>query len=144
MAGFVTIICFASAVVGAETTTTGATPQTVADATRPVFHFRPPAQWMNDVCGAFFHKGWHHIFFQFNPKADTWDKGIGWGHARSRDLVHWECLPPALLPDKENGSVLDASGSAAFDDNGQPMLFFAKTPRKVRASSGRHCRKMMS
>lgn len=29
-----------------------------------------------------------------------------------------------------NGSVLDASGSAAFDDNGQPMLFFAKTPKK--------------
>ncbi len=94
------------------------------------FHFRPQSQWMNDVCGAFFYQGWHHVFFQFNPKADTWGQGIGWGHTRSRDLVHWELLPPALLPDKENGSVLDASGSAAFDDKGRPVLFFAKTPAK--------------
>jgi sucrose-6-phosphate hydrolase SacC (GH32 family) len=28
--------------------------KTADDRTRPVFHFRPPAQWMNDVCGAFF------------------------------------------------------------------------------------------
>jgi beta-fructofuranosidase len=98
------------------------------DASRPVFHFRPSSQWMNDVCGAFFFKGWHHVFFQFNPKADTWGKGIGWGHARSRDFVHWELLPPALLPNQENGSVLDASGSAALDDHGRPVLFFGRTP----------------
>ena len=30
----------------------------------------------------------HYIFFQFNPWADTWGKGIGWGHVRSWDLVH--------------------------------------------------------
>ena len=61
--------------------------KTAGDTTRPVFHFRPPGQWMNDVCGAFFYRGWHHVFFQFNPWADTWGQGIGWGHARSRDLV---------------------------------------------------------
>ena len=113
-----------------EAMATAATPQAFSDTTRPVMHFRPPSQWMNDVCGAFYHNGWHHVFFQFNPHADTWGKGIGWGHARSRDLVHWECLPPALLPDRENGSVLDASGSAALDDKGRPVLFFAKSPRK--------------
>ena len=100
------------------------------DGSRPVFHFRPQSQWMNDVCGAFFHQGWHHVFYQYNPWADTWGKGVGWGHARSRDLVHWEWLPPALLPDRDNGSTMDASGSAAFDANGQPVIFFAKTPAK--------------
>ena len=110
--------------------TKAAAPKAALDASRPVFHFRPTAQWMNDVCGAFFYKGWHHVFFQFNPWADVWGKGVGWGHARSRDLVHWEILPPALLPASDNGCVMDASGSAAFDDKGRPVLFFAKTPDK--------------
>jgi len=100
------------------------------DPTRPVFHFRPPPQWMNDVCGAFHHEGWHHIFFQFHPFSDQWGRGVGWGHARSRDLLHWESLPPALLPDENNSSVMDASGSAAFDADGTPVLFFARTPDK--------------
>jgi beta-fructofuranosidase len=116
------IITAASEAVGA------ASPKAANDKSRPVFHFRPPAQWMNDVCGAFFYKGWHHVFYQFNPWAETWGKGVGWGHARSRDLVRWELLPPALLPDRDNGSVMDASGSAALDDQGRPVLFFAKTP----------------
>jgi len=47
-----------------------AVPKAEKDSTRPVFHFRPPAQWMNDVCGALFYKGWYHIFFQFHPWSD--------------------------------------------------------------------------
>jgi beta-fructofuranosidase len=102
--------------------------QVADDGTRPVFHFRPPAHWMNDVCGGFYYKGWHHIFFQFHPFSARWGGGVGWGHARSKDLVHWEFLPPALLPDEHNGSRMDASGSAAFDAEGHPVLLFARSP----------------
>ncbi len=105
-----------------------AVPLAEKDPHRPIYHFRPPAQWMNDVCGAFYYKGWHHIFFQFNPFAIKPGKNVGWGHARSEDLVNWEFLPPALLPDEKNGSVLDGSGSASFDPAGNPILFFAMTP----------------
>lgn len=63
-----------------------------------------PTTWRE--CGAVYYQGWHHICFQFNPWADTWGDGVGWGHARSKDLVHGECLPPALLPDKANDSVI--------------------------------------
>ena len=34
-----------------------AAPKAEQDPTRPLFHYRPPAQWMSDVCGAFFYKG---------------------------------------------------------------------------------------
>ena len=105
-----------------------AVPLAEKDPYRPIYHFRPPAQWMNDVCGAFYYKGWHHIFFQFNPFAVKPGKNVGWGHARSKDLVNWEFLPPALLPDQGNGSVLDGSGSASFDPGGNPILFFTMTP----------------
>jgi sucrose-6-phosphate hydrolase SacC (GH32 family) len=100
------------------------------DASRPVFHFRPPAQWMNDVCGAFFHQGRYHLFFQFNPWSDKPGQGAGWGHARSPNLLRWELLPPALLPDAQNGSILDASGCATLDGYGRPLLFFAQTPER--------------
>ena len=36
------------------------------DLTRPMFHYRPPAQWMNDVCGS---KGTQ----RGNPGGDTMD-----------------------------------------------------------------------
>lgn len=99
------------------------------DQARPVFHFHPPARWMNDVCAAFFHAGFYHIFYQFNPWED--DKpgdGTGWGHARSRDLVEWEFLPPVLLPSQATGDRSVASGSAYIRADGVPMLFFTHTP----------------
>jgi sucrose-6-phosphate hydrolase SacC (GH32 family) len=52
------------------------------DPERPVYHFRPPAQWMNDINGPLYHKGYYHIFYQHNPYADTWGH-VHWGHARS-------------------------------------------------------------
>ena len=108
-----------------------AAPRAAADPARPVYHFLPPAQWMNDVHGAFHHRGWYHVFFQFLPWSDdpaAVKVGMGWGHARSRDLVHWEFLPPALLPRPEEGARAFASGSAWIRTDGVPMLFYTHTP----------------
>ena len=33
-----------------------AVPLAEKDPYRPIYHFRPPAQWMNDICGAFYYK----------------------------------------------------------------------------------------
>lgn len=109
-----------------------AAPRAAADPARPVYHFLPPAQWMNDVHGAFHHRGWYHVFFQFLPWSDDITEakaaGIGWGHARSRDLVHWQFLPPALLPRPEDNARSLASGSSWTRTDGVPMLFYTHTP----------------
>lgn len=110
-----------------------AAPKAAMDRTRPVYHFRPPSQWMNDVCGAFCHQGQYHVFFQFHPWSDECGRdnsleGIGWGHARSANLVDWEFLPPALLPSPQANERLAASGSAFVRADGLPMLFFTHTP----------------
>ena len=109
-----------------------AAPRAAADPARPVYHLLPPAQWMNDVHGAFHHRGWYHVFFQFLPWTDDLTEakaaGIGWGHARSRDLVHWEFLPPALLPRPEDNARALASGSSWMRADGVPMLFYTHTP----------------
>jgi len=108
-----------------------AEPVAAADPLRPVFHFRPLAQWMNDICGALWHEGWYHIFYQFNPFADRCDWSCVnscWGHARSRDLVHWEHLPIAVAPSVEEGDYQCASGCATHRADGSPMLFYGHTP----------------
>ena len=102
--------------------------QAAKDPARPVFHFRPPAQWMGDLCGVVPFNGRYHLFFQFNPWTNTGGPGAGWGHASSPNLLRWLVLPPALLPDAQNGSTFDGPGSAALDGYGRPILFFARTP----------------
>ncbi len=100
-----------------------ATAKAEADPTRPIYHFRPPANWMNDPNGTIFADGYYQLFYQHNPYGDAWGH-MHWGHARSRDLVHWEHLPIALWPSKELGEEHVFSGCAAINGAGQPMLFY--------------------
>ena len=100
-----------------------AIPSAERDPQRPVFHFRPPAQWMNDPNGTIFHQGYYHLFYQHNPYAATWGR-LHWGHARSRDLVYWEHLPIALWPSEERQEEHCFSGCAYLDDQAGPLLFY--------------------
>jgi fructan beta-fructosidase len=78
---------------------------------RPQFHFTPERNWMNDPNGMVYSDGEYHLFYQYNPFGDKWGH-MSWGHALSRDLVHWEHLPVALA---EEGDLRIYSGSAIVD-----------------------------
>jgi len=93
------------------------------DSARPQFHFRAPGNWMNDPNGPIFHRGYYHMFYQHNPYGDGWGH-MHWGHARSKDLVHWEHLPIALWPSEDKGEKHCFSGCAALNAKGEPMIFY--------------------
>jgi beta-fructofuranosidase len=106
----------------------GAAPNANRDPERPTFHFRPPAQWMNDPNGAVYHGGGYHLFYQHNPYGDVWDN-MHWGHATSPDLVHWEHLPIALAPATELGEDHCFSGCAVVPSDGPPLIFYSSFSR---------------
>lgn len=78
---------------------------------RPAWHFSPARNFMNDPNGTLYSGGLYHLFFQYNPYGDVWGH-MSWGHAVSRDLVHWKQGPVAL---REASGVMIFSGSAVID-----------------------------
>ncbi|AHV96005.1 GH32 C-terminal domain-containing protein [Paenibacillus sabinae] len=94
-----------------------------ADRHRPQFHMNPPGHWMNEPHAPLYFGGQYHLFYQQNPNGPFYHH-IHWGHAVSPDLVHWRDLPTALSP--EAGLDPDGiwSGSAAYDPDGMPVLFY--------------------
>jgi fructan beta-fructosidase len=97
------------------------------EAYRPQVHFSPREKWMNDPNGMVFYKGTYHLFFQYYPGGINWGP-MHWGHATSKDLIHWQQLPIALYPDKlgyifSGSAVVDEHNTSGFGKNGQvPMV----------------------
>lgn len=75
---------------------------------RPSLHFTPERGWLNDPNGLVYADGYYHLYFQYNPFDVQWEN-MCWGHAVSRDLLHWEQKDTVLFPD-ENGTMFSGSG----------------------------------
>lgn len=97
-----------------------------ADPDRPVMHFSPIRQWMNDPNGLCKIGDTWHMFYQFHPASTDWGP-MHWGHATSKDLFNWTHLPVFLHPE-QNYWRLGATGGAfsgnAFRDPAGADTFF--------------------
>ena len=102
------------------------------DPHRPVTHFLPPANWMNDPNGLIRWAGRYHLFYQHNPNAPVWGH-IHWGHAVSDDLMHWRDLPLALAPTPGSYDADGCWSGCTVDDGGTPTLVY--TARRGRRES---------
>lgn len=98
--------------------------------------YSPKKGWNNDPNGLLYVNGVYHMYYQYN-----WDKSanggqgatenkwghMSWGHATSRDLVHWEEQPVAICEntagDDGKNYAMMFSGSAVYDANNTSGLF---------------------
>ena len=139
---------------------------------RPAYHFTAAGGWMGDPNGLIYHDGLYHVMYQHNPDTvdflgnDTWRKmekvpwgpaanpgvpkgiwglywgNVHWGHAVSRDLVHWEHWPVAISPTPDGYDPGGCFSGVTVIHDGVPTIVYSsitKTPasgiRSLRAQS---------
>jgi fructan beta-fructosidase len=117
---FLAMQFFGGSILAQSNSTAGSEPH------RPVIHFTPKANWINDPNGMVYNNGIYHLFFQYHPYSTVWGP-MHWGHATSRDMIRWKEEPIALYPDKlgtifSGSAVLDKNNTSGFGKNGQAPL----------------------
>lgn len=109
---------------------------------RPIFHHSPREGWMNDPNGLVYQDGIYHLFYQHNPDSTVWGP-MHWGHATSKNLVHWEQQDIALYPDTlgtifSGSAVVDKDNTAGFGKDALVAIFTHHHPQLEQQNTGRH------
>ncbi|MES2307218.1 MAG: glycoside hydrolase family 32 protein [Verrucomicrobiota bacterium] len=81
---------------------------------RPQFHYTPIQGFVGDATGMVSYEGEHHLFYMSDKWERRKNKSKRWGHAITKDFLHWEEMPSVLDKVQDNGP---GSGSGIVDFN---------------------------
>ena len=105
---------------------------------RPQIHYTPAKNFMNDPNGMIFFEGAYHLYYQFNPEGNIWGN-MSWGHATSKDLIHWEEQPVAIKPNElgfifSGSCIIDKDNKAGFGKNKLIAIYTSSDLKKQQQS----------
>ena len=98
------------------------------------YHYASPTGWMNDPNGMVYVDGVYHLFYQYYPHDIVWGP-MHWGHAVSKDLLHWEHKKIAIFPTEEEYIF---SGSCVYDEENVSGLGTKENPPLIALYTGHH------
>lgn len=102
---------------------------------RPQYHYTAQHDWMSDPNGMVYHNGEFHLCYQH----DAYDHVFGamsWGHAVSKDLLHWQELPKVIEPDEQLGMcfsgclVVDKDNTSGLGENTLVGFYTSELPKQ--------------
>lgn len=92
---------------------------------RPCYHVTGGSGWINDPNGFSFYKDEYHLFYQYHPYSNEWGP-MHWGHVTSKDLITWERLPLAMVPEEAYDNFGCFSGSGIELPDGRHLLMYTE------------------
>lgn len=104
---------------------------------RQGFHLEPYCGLMNDPNGLARFKGKYYVFFQWNrfEKNHSYKE---WGYFTSEDMLDWEFLGSALVPDRRFDCDGVYSGSA-IEIDGRLYIFYTGNNKQNGIRTSRQC-----
>lgn len=99
---------------------------------RPKVHFSPIRGWLNDPSGMIYLDGTWNLYYA-NTRLNNCMAGPNnaWGHAISKDLLHWEEQPTFLTPIRgecsfwTGGAAVDVANTTGQGTPGKPAVVFS-------------------
>jgi fructan beta-fructosidase len=98
---------------------------------RPQVHFSVKRGWSNDINGPIYFNNTYHLFWQAFQFGKSWNTGyMYWGHATSKDMLHWTEHTPALMLDSlgspwSGTAVIDKNNTAGWGKNAMVLYYTA-------------------
>jgi sucrose-6-phosphate hydrolase SacC (GH32 family) len=96
---------------------------------RPQFHFTAPANWINDPHGMVYDretKTWHlHHQLCVGSNKPHWENPKGanaWGHATSKDLIHWKHQPLSGVWGGSGTGFIDYGNTLGFGEDSKDVF----------------------
>ena len=104
---------------------------------RPIYHHTPAYGWMNDPNGMFYKDGVWNLYYQHNPQGSQWEN-LSWGHATSKDLIHWTFEGDPVQPDAlgmifSGSAVVDKNNTAGFGKDVVVALYTSAAESQVQS-----------
>ncbi len=104
------------------------------DTAKPKYHFSSPSGLLLDVWGGIYKDNKYHLFYDTNFNNDPRRMAGAVGHLVSEDMLNWQELPFALVPEEGQGELNLNDGFIVIDNDKKPLMFYTRCFEDIRVN----------